>query len=185
MLHSPALPIPSFRSPGASFEQPFDMLLACHERVERSLALLERLLQHACDHGWDAMARSAAIDVLRYFDVAAPLHHQDEEQHVFPRLAPELAQTLLEQHRQMERLWAHLRLALQPGVEGDHRAATAASQVDATPFIALYRQHAALEEAQAFPSVRKQMLAPELAAMGEEMSARRHPLPLDSSKRGP
>jgi hypothetical protein len=76
------------------FEQPFAMLEACHERVQRTLALLARLRVHVREQGADENARQAARDVLRYFDMAAPLHHEDEELHVFPLLlahgAPEV-----------------------------------------------------------------------------------------------
>jgi hypothetical protein len=37
--------------PAASFEQPFEMLEACHERVQRMLALLARLREHLRSHG--------------------------------------------------------------------------------------------------------------------------------------
>ena len=42
----PANELPGFLSPGAGFEAPFEMLAACHERVERMLTLLARLQQH-------------------------------------------------------------------------------------------------------------------------------------------
>lgn len=83
-MTAPALP--GFGSLGVGFEQPFEMFEACHERVRRSLALLERLIVHVGAHGHDAQSRSAAADVLRYFDLAAPLHHEDEERHVFASL---------------------------------------------------------------------------------------------------
>lgn len=64
------------------------MLEACHERVQRTLGLLGRLREHVRKQGVDNDARQAARDVLRYFDIAAPLHHQDEELHVFPCCSP-------------------------------------------------------------------------------------------------
>ena len=66
-------------APGAGFDQPFEMLLACHERVERMLGLLERLAQHLAEHGCTPDAAQAARDVMRYFDIAGPAHHEDEE----------------------------------------------------------------------------------------------------------
>ncbi len=80
--------LPGMRSPGAGFDQPFEMLDACHDRVRRSLDLLRRLRDYlrGHGHGCDDSARQAARDVLRYFDIAAPLHHEDEEMHVFPPL---------------------------------------------------------------------------------------------------
>ena len=40
--------------PGVGFDEPFEMLVACHGRVERMLDLLERLAQHLLDQGADA-----------------------------------------------------------------------------------------------------------------------------------
>jgi len=37
-------------TPAVGFEQPFEMLAACHERVNRMLALLERLREHLPGH---------------------------------------------------------------------------------------------------------------------------------------
>ena len=76
--------LPGVRSPGVGFEAPFEMLEACHERVQRMLDLLTRLRNHVAKNGCDVQANDAAVDVMRYFDLAAPLHHQDEELHVFP-----------------------------------------------------------------------------------------------------
>lgn len=78
--------LPGFNTPAVGFEQPFAMLEACHERVERTLTLLSRLRSYLREQAVDDAARQAARDVLRYFDIAAPLHHEDEELHVFPLL---------------------------------------------------------------------------------------------------
>ncbi|WP_332258693.1 hemerythrin domain-containing protein [Polaromonas glacialis] len=87
--------MPGHRAPAAGFEAPFEMLATCHDRVERMLALQKKLQQHLLDKGCDAPARQAARDVMRYFDLAAPLRHQDEELHVFPPLlaGPDAART--------------------------------------------------------------------------------------------
>jgi len=170
---TPPTPVPGHHSPGVGFEQPFDMLLACHERVERTLTLLERLTLHVDQHGVDAAARSAAADVLRYFDVAAPQHHQDEERHVFPRLGADLAQTLQQEHLQLNRLWCGLRDTLTAWIGSVGQPMSPSVRTDSVRFIALYRQHAATEEAHAFPDARGQMSAPEQAAMGNEMRKRR------------
>jgi hypothetical protein len=60
MNHSVAFP--GLQAPAAGFDEPFAMLGACHERVRRSLALLQRLVEHAAAHGADAQARDAARD---------------------------------------------------------------------------------------------------------------------------
>ena len=52
--------LPGFSAPAVGFEQPFAMLEACHERVQRTLALLARLRAHVRQHGADEDARQAA-----------------------------------------------------------------------------------------------------------------------------
>ena len=89
--------IPGFSAPAVGFEQPFEMLEACHDRVRRSLALLRRIVDHVDAHGHDAASRSAVADVLRYFDLAGPHHHEDEEEDLFPALI-EKARRLSGQH---------------------------------------------------------------------------------------
>jgi hypothetical protein len=103
-------------SPDAGFDQPFAMLSACHERLYRMLQLLERLAAHLPDNGCDPHAVGAARDLTRYFDVAAPAHHEDEERHVLPALRAAgddaFAAQLEQEHHEMRRRWAELRANL-------------------------------------------------------------------------
>lgn len=168
-------------APAVGFEQPFEMLEACHERVQRSLALLARLIAHIDARGHDAQSRSAARDVLRYFDLAAPQHHEDEERHVFPcllalgdaALAADV-QRLCADHLRMAALWGELRVALQ-GWSADAAAGPidAATRATAAAFRAAYDDHIALEEGRVFPAARGCTDTAAAAAMGEEMAARR------------
>jgi len=173
--------LPGFDTPAVGFEAPYDMLAACHERVQRSLDLLGRLVDYIGDQGHDAQTRSAAADVLRYFDLAAPLHHQDEELHVFPLLLAQgnvslraTVQRLQADHRQMEALWAGVREALLRWREPGCQETVAADTVEAiTRFRGLYAGHIEAEEGLVFPPARAAMTAATQAAMGAEMQARR------------
>ncbi len=172
---------PGFDSPAVGFGQPFELLEACHERVQRSLALLGRLIAHIDAHGHDANSRSAAADVLRYFDVAAPLHHQDEELHVFPMLADAddvdlvaAVAGLRADHARMEALWAGLRLALLTWSGGDAAGAVDdALRRQAAEFERLYAGHLQIEEGLVFPAARARMGAARLADMSADMARRR------------
>ena len=172
---------PGFNAPAASFEQPFAMLDACHERVERTLRLLLKLVEHVAIRGVDAQARSAASDVLRYFNIAAPLHHQDEELHVFPLLLAQGDTALSAQvramqsdHRQMERLWSELRPCLVALSEGDG-AATDVPQLRqmACAFSDLYASHLQTEQEVLFPAAAQLKTPHQLQDMGDEMRRRR------------
>lgn len=161
-----------FPSPSAGFDEPFEMLHACHERVERMLHLLERLAAHLAQVGPDTQAQQAAADVLRYFEIAAPHHHEDEERHVLPRLRAqglaELADRIAADHQRMHGAWQPLRdqlFAVQRAQSPDCTAWPA--------FCALYRAHIQLEEGQAFPAAAAVCDADALRAMGAEMAGRR------------
>jgi len=181
--------------PGAGFERPFEMLGACHERVERMLRLLERLAAHLVRHGVDGQAAEAARDVMRYFDRAGPAHHEDEERHVLPRLRAAddpalhaLADRLHADHARMSAAWVALRIDLSAIAEGHLPAARPDADADgdsgAAPsgppipaawaaFAADYRAHIAVEDTQAFPAAQAGLVPESERAMGDEMAARR------------
>ena len=172
--------LPGFSSPAASFEQPFEMLAACHDRVRRSLRRLQRLAGYLREHGSDEPARQAATDVLRYFDIAAPHHHEDEERHLFPLLlahgsAPVRAavQRLQHDHIEMSATWAALRPALQGVASGTADGLTADDEGRIEHFVSLYGDHLRIEDEEVYPAARERLDAPGLAQIGEEMAARR------------
>ncbi|MDO5623485.1 MAG: hemerythrin domain-containing protein [Pseudomonadota bacterium] len=173
--------LPGFHSPAASFAQPFDMLEACHERVQRSLNLLERIVAHVDAHGHDAPSRSAAADVLRYFDIAGPHHHEDEERHVFPPLqahADERVRAAVAElqadHVAMHALWQRLRQVLLVWRDAAAPAPiSTAERALVQAFAAVYARHIPLEESVVYPAVRALLDEAALQAIGREMAARR------------
>lgn len=177
----PGPPLPGFEDAAPGFDSPFELLCACHGRIARTLGLLARLRAHVRSAGADADARSAARDVLRYFDVAAPLHHEDEECHVFPvlthpRADPELAATVARlhcEHRDMEAAWAVARPALLALAQGESAGFSAAEEAALDAFSALHGAHIRTEEDCVYPAARAALDAPALAAMGRDMRVRR------------
>lgn len=172
--------LPGFNTPAVGFDQPFEMLEACHERVQRSLALLERLRDHLRTHVCDDNARQAARDVLRYFDLAAPLHHQDEELHIFPLLLaqgmPDVVapvQQLQRDHQAMESDWAAARVPLQALAEGGIQVFSAADGAVFERFTHRYASHIHTEEGLVYPAAQALLSASAVAAMGREMAQRR------------
>lgn len=180
--------MPGHSAPAAGFEEPFEMLATCHDRVERMLALQVKLCQHLLDKGCDDPVRQAARDVMRYFDIAAPLHHQDEELHVFPPLLAgpdaalrELVQRLMQDHRQMEAAWAHARRTLQAVADGalESWVPLDAAQLDAlAQFAGLYRRHLDDENTIAYPAAQATLSPQAVQAMSEDMMQRRGVAPL-------
>ena len=163
--------------PAAGFDEPFEMLDACHQRVERMLVLIERLGAHLPTHGADEQAQQAARDVMRYFDLAAPHHHEDEERHVLPLLRTQgmgaLADQVLQQHAAMAAAWAGVRLVLSAVAQGRWPEGNLDIAAQWRAFAALYREHIALEEREVFPAARLQIDADGLRAMADEMARRR------------
>lgn len=168
-------------TPNAGFDEPFEMLLACHERVLRMLALLLRLREHLRDHGADEQARQAAQDVMRYFDQAGPAHHEDEERHLFPLLLARggsdiaaVVRRLQQDHEAMTVQWRAVRADLQAIADGAWQTGQAAAT---TPrwqaYAELYAGHIAAEEGQAYPAARPLLPADALRTMGQEMAQRR------------
>lgn len=177
-------PLPGHASPAAGFEAPFDLLSACHERVHRSLRLLARLRDHVAASGCDMAAQEAARDVIRYFDVAAPRHHEDEERHVFPPLLAcgnhplrALVLRLQQDHRDMEVAWGQARAVLQrlSDVHVPHPGfAWQASELAALDvFSSLYDRHIADEETLVYPASQGQISAEQLRHMSTDMMNRR------------
>ena len=177
--------VPGFETPGAGCEAPFEILSACHERVDRMLTLLAKLQRHLAHTGCDEAASLAARDVMRYFDLAAPLHHQDEERHVFPALAASadpalqsLVERLLQDHRAMEAAWPAARQVLQQVAEGPPgpfgpAALPAAYAAQLAAFAGLYQAHMQAEDEQAYPAAQQALSAQAQQAMSADMMQRR------------
>jgi len=178
-----SVPLPGVRTPAAGFDEPFAMLAACHERVTRSLDLLRRLVAHAQAAGVDADARAAAHDVWRYFELAAPAHHADEELHLLPRLRESgdlwlaaVARRMQADHEALRALWSQLGPRLRDLRDANAMPTPAALRALAEladAFIALHDRHLALEDDVAFPRARQLIGADEERAMGAEMARRR------------
>lgn len=174
-----------FRTPAAGFDQPLEMWHACHERVARMNNMMERLVEHLKKNGVDKNARVTAASVRRYFDEAAPRHHEDEEIDLFPRLMAKLnaqsgseaaeqigaaIQTLLADHREMGELWARLRAEL---LKVEAGAAPAFNDAEVARFITRYRAHIEIEEGEIAPALRRMLRAKDLREIGMAMAARR------------
>ncbi|TDM06849.1 MAG: hypothetical protein C4K60_14450 [Ideonella sp. MAG2] len=167
-------------SPAAGFDQPLEMLAACHERLRRSLALLARLSAHVDTHGADAQAQAAAADVLRYFDLAAPHHHRDEELHLLPLLqalpaGAAWASQLLNDHAQLAQAWALARPPLAALSQGQWppQQGAAAVQAQWSAWSQALLAHAAWEDEVVYPWVQPQVAPLHAQAMGQEMAQRR------------
>jgi hemerythrin-like domain-containing protein len=167
-----------FRSPGASFDEPIEMWLACHERVRRFAALLGRLQPHVERHGADEEAQMSAASIRRYFNEAAPRHHEDEEVDMFPLLRERTldASTLAAldrveaDHLAMAGLWRQLDAVL-VRISAGEPAALEPSIV--SRFAAMYDQHIDIEETVLLPALRRALTPSQWNDVGRAMAERR------------
>lgn len=158
-----------------TFDEPLEMLHACHGKILKQCDTLEKLSAHLHDHGCDTQARQAAQGILRYFDTAGQLHHQDEEENLFPALrsaadTAQLLQRLLGEHVVMLAAWAELRAVLQQLAEGVNVPLSAALT---ERFTRSYREHIAVEETELLPLAARLLNSEQLRLIGMRMAARR------------
>ncbi len=156
-------------------EDPVEMLLACHDKVRHFSRLLHKLVAHVASQGADEQARNAALAVRRYFDVAAPLHHQDEDLDLYPALKQlgdpllsEACRRLSQEHGPQHALWQTVSAWLQTVASGEANPPPAAVLLFADDAM----RHADEEERLLYPQARR-LSATDLAHIAQAMSARR------------
>jgi hemerythrin-like domain-containing protein len=171
----------AFPEPPAGFDDPLEMLLGCHRRIEKQLETLKRLRAHLEAKGIDAEASAAAEAVLRYFRKAAVDHHADEEQDVFPLIEQriedadeaarfrELRARLESEHRKLEEAWARVRKPLEGIAEGLMRPL---AEADVGALAEAYTAHIRVEE-ETLKELFRWLDARDIEALGRSMAARR------------
>ena len=157
-------------------EEPVDLLLACHGRLrhfsELSLALATRT---DID---EEQIRDASHRLLRYFEVALPLHEADEESTIAPALAAVVppARAALEQMRDQHVLLHDVLAELFPLWRRAEREPASIDRDALGPharrLAAILDVHLALEETTIFPMV-KSIPEVERKRLWAEMRGRR------------
>ena len=150
MIHADVLTA-SRQAQNATLDRPLDHLMACHQRIEDKLCVLERASEHMEDRFDEALR--ACHSVFSFLDSSGVFHTEDEEQSVFPRIRlhaspEELAylDRLEEQHREVEACLLRLK-SLTKQLERDPAAAQTrdAFTQTAAKLVSLYRAHMASE----------------------------------------
>jgi pyridoxamine 5'-phosphate oxidase len=163
------------------FDQPVAVLKHCHGRIRKQLATMEKLLSHLPQHGADEQARQAAAAVLKYFDKAAHLHHDDEEQDLIPMLRAvaqgddaatlqALAPVILQDHSDMDAMWQDLHEQLSAVADGSAATLSAGA---VQRFTQRYLSHMEREEAMVAPMALRLFSPEQMAQLGASMQARR------------
>ncbi|MBW3498566.1 pyridoxamine 5'-phosphate oxidase [Janthinobacterium sp. NKUCC08_JDC] len=163
------------------FDQPIAVLKHCHDKIRKQLTTLQNLLGHLAQHGNTADAQQAAKAVLQYFNKAAHLHHDDEEQDLMPMLQATatgddaallatLVPEILADHQRMDQAWLTLRPEL------DAIAAGTGTQLSAdgvAAYVAAYHAHMSKEEGQLAPMAKRLFSAQQMEQLGTAMQRRR------------
>jgi pyridoxamine 5'-phosphate oxidase len=163
------------------FDQPIAVLKHCHDRIRKQLQTLDKLLPHLAAHGADEQAQQAAAAVIKYFDKAAPLHHEDEEHDLLPMLQStargddaallaQLGPTILDEHHQMDAMWQGLHEQLRAIASGGGATLRAS---DVRRFADMYDAHMAREESHIALMAKRIFSAAQMAALGQAMQLRR------------
>ncbi len=159
---------------------PFEVLDECHRQIMAGLDRMDELLVHLDRQGIDGRARELARDIFMFFNQTARLHHQDEEQHIFPALLvssdDELVRQVLrlqQDHCWIEEDWRELAPQFEAIAAGYNWYNPEQLALAIPTFKALYHDHIALEESMVYPEARARMAAGDLHGMGREMALRR------------
>ncbi|MGD9791140.1 MAG: hemerythrin domain-containing protein [Phycisphaerales bacterium] len=189
------------RQPDHGFDEPIGLLTDCHRRIEKFLDVLLRVAreygpgQGGGGRPFDAQARAAVETAKRYFLHAAPRHTADEEESLFPRLKAAIAgraagagggagatgseamRHLQDDHKQADAMHARVDALLEVWLRAENGTFAPAHATELLSLLEslreLYRGHIEVEEKEVFPLAEKVLTASDLAAVGEEMQARR------------
>ena len=172
---------------GLPVHEPIQHLLDCHERIERSLRIVQDAVSSlALSEPVLRAEAAAALDYeLALLQVLAELHTQDEEQSLFPRLRAnlsedpfglrELMQNLESQHREKEAAFEEVADSLRnfsakPGARAEEQLARLEGLVGR--LADLYRPHITLENERLIPNCRPYLTPADLEGMQREMRLR-------------
>jgi hemerythrin-like domain-containing protein len=158
----------------AGLDKPLEHLTACHRRIEQRLATLVRAGEVFESNPTEA--RQAIANSLAFLESSGVRHTQDEEASLFPRLLPKLnpedaafVEALEAEHKEADAVFTELReLAANISSGNRERYLDAAQRLQA-----IYSGHIAIEDSRLNPLAAGKLDTAELAAIAEEMRARR------------
>jgi len=167
------------------FDQPIELMMDCHRRIEDFLDVLQNVAARYTDQPLDTQGREALETAMNYFRSAAPRHTADEEQSLFPRMrevdSPQVKQAMAEidrlesDHRKAEAAHARLdelgRQWLADGTLSGDPLAEFRGLLD--ELATAYGEHIPIEDQSVFVLAKRVLDDEQLQAVGEEMRQRR------------
>lgn len=179
------MPITIGAKPSPDFSNPIELLIDCHRRIERFLAVLLKVAAEAKGSPMTQQQSREWEQALDYFQNAAPRHTADEEESLFPRLRrlpqPEVEHALAEMreleadHEQADEWHAFVDHLGRKWLSGTVLAARDSERLNQTlaNLSQLYSRHIALEDNSLFPVAAAVLAGTETAEIGTEMAHRR------------
>lgn len=155
----------------ATIDAPIDHLQACHRRIEQRLDALVKAADYLTAD--PASATEAIARSFHFLDTSGALHTADEEESLFPRLAPLLApseaafvDSLESQHREIELAYADLKARAAAMPAASYREL-------AERLREMYRQHIHAEDEVLMALAKRLLAAPDIEQIAAEMKTRR------------
>ena len=174
--------------PGVGIGDPLQHLIACHDRIEERLQILERVIPYLRSDLEEKRreARQALDKALEFLEAMGTLHSQDEEDSVFPRLlvkagddgpdARELIAMLETQHREKEEVLAKLKayvIGLPVAPDSPVQAQVDRLEGFAAHLGDLYRPHIMIENQRLIPMAEEHLKTGDREEILHEMRSRR------------
>ncbi len=167
---------------GATFEEPLELLLSCHEKIMHYSSALCTVIEAIKTQGWTEQHSTSIEQIRRYFNIASPEHHLDEEQHLFPAIIaldsdfkqPQsmtmvtLINRLIKEHVESDGLWEELDQLL-----GERSNDMVQLEARAQQFKKDMHQHAKIENEEVFPYAKAHISVAEFKKMGQAIAQRR------------
>jgi hemerythrin-like domain-containing protein len=163
-----------------SFDEPLGLLSDCHRRVERFLGVLDIVGRDAPTDTLPTKFEEGLRAALDYFRDAAPLHTQDEEDSLFPRIthsaeAADIIERLETDHQFTDSFHAGVeslgRTWLEQGLLSSEQRGQFMNCVQTLR--KLYQEHIRVEDEELFPLAATLLDNFAIEEIGIEMAARR------------
>lgn len=158
-----------------TWAEPIEMLYACHGKVKRFCKQLQILPTYLAENGVNQAVKTDVQQIVNYFNISAPLHHDDEEKDFFPALvevypqAQETIELLETQHGSLHQNWDNLEVQLKELLENKRENI----DVDLIKlFVSGYDVHIPLEET-LFELGKQYIVQEKLTQIGKVMAERR------------
>lgn len=169
-------------SEATAFEQPLELLLSCHKKIIHFSSALLKIIMALKNDGWNDESAVSVDQVRRYFNIASPAHHLDEEKHLFPAiiaLDPEfkkarsmevltLINTMIKEHVESDALWETLDKML-----SERSDDFATLEKLGRQFKTDMHEHAQIENEHIFPYAKKHISKHDFKEMGLAIAKRR------------